>query len=1233
MENKKITVGFELILIIMSLFAFPYIIRDTSEVFEKFDEEYTEALSGNSLVGEIQPKFDIGELAIIFLKELRKPIIPVVSASVDFSSMGCCEVSNEDVFCSLIIGDKCNLTKGLFNLGAICEESSFCEVGCCYDSTIGIYDDGILNRSCDENYKDYKWVSGSCSSIPGSTLGCCSLGTIFDYNTKRECDIESGFRGIEITNWDDGIGGLECKEKAITYEEGACVFSDGDCDFGTEESCTVGDFSEGVLCTNENLDTWCGMKNETACKPNRYEVYFKDTCGNFANVYNANKAGDQNYWNNVLAPSSVCNRGSGTIPTCGNCDFDDGFICAQVVNSSDEMIHGDYYCNDLSCDYISPNGTIIKYGNGESWCDFDSTIGKGKDPVGSKHWKYSCNQGVIEVGGCGDYRESVCVESSLGDFSHATCNVNNWKRCFFVNADEEEDAMGKCEDISGCYKETFGVGPTFNFTVCLPEYPDGNNIKMEVDAKSEELVTCEMGEVTCSVIREPKEWGGCNIVQNEECLTEDFAKEMNRFCTSLGDCGGAANFAGEYVKNFNVDTNVPKNDDGAWDGDDAAETFGTGEINRIIGLSKYPSTKPVIEMNYDDIAKAMGFSIDFIETEGEWNPEGIDLGGGLYFLSGIIGLVTGGHGLTAGLIATISGGILGAISGVFIGAMIGGLIADYFGLTKFQTVVLMLGTSLLLSAILYYSLANAWNLGGMILSLISLILIFLSWLSHDLESECDPINVTFDCQSWTPPTNDNNCDECNGNPLKPCSEYRCSSLGACELRDVVTGDGVEYGTCVGMDCDGIIPVLISPLLEGDELPSPTGMAYNENPNPLTGFNITYNGGCINTDYLSFGVNVSKMAKCKIGPVGTPFGEMTSFGIDAFSYKHVATIPIPKPTTDEHEEGAWTTDVSLEIKCQDPCGEYNPLKYTVKFCVDGKDSGMPPRIIDAQPSSGSFVGFNDVKKSVKIITNEPANCSWSTTEAVYESMTNKMSCSNNLIYSGLSMGYECEDEFDVSETEDENIYYIRCADQPWKSLADSNKMPNSYKYVLTKPDKKIVIDSIKPNEDMESGNRVFPIELEVKTSGGGDYHSCKYSLSGYETMIDFKRGAGSLVHTQSLDYMTSGDHKIRINCSDETGDTVSGETEFMITYDNKDPEISRVWQSGNSLYIVTNEDAECVYTDTSCAYNWDDEDVMSVTGSDKHTISVIAGRTYYIKCKDKYENMLSNGDCLVEVQAI
>jgi len=42
----------------------------------------------------------------------------------------------------------------------------------------------------------------------------------------------------------------------------------------------------------------------------------------------------------------------------------------------------------------------------------------------------------------------------------------------------------------------------------------------------------------------------------------------------------------------------------------------------------------------------------------------------------------------------------------------------------------------------------------------------------------------------------------------------------------------------------------------------------------------------------------------------------------------------------------------------------------------------------------------------------------------------------------------------------------------------------------------------------------------------------------------------LVHTQSLDYMTSGDHKIRINCSDETGDTVSGETEFMITYDNK-----------------------------------------------------------------------------------
>ena len=76
------------------------------------------------------------------------------------------------------------------------------------------------------------------------------------------------------------------------------------------------------------------------------------------------------------------------------------------------------------------------------------------------------------------------------------------------------------------------------------------------------------------------------------------------------------------------------------------------------------------------------------------------------------------------------------------------------------------------------------------------------------------------------------------------------------------------------------------------------------------------------------------------------------------------------------------------------------------------------------------------------------------------------------------------------------------------------------------------------------------------------------------------------HKQPLNQgLLSGRKIIYIECEDETGDKAQGTSDFKITYDTSTPQIARVWQDGNKLNIVTNEDAECRYTTESCRYNW------------------------------------------------
>jgi len=140
------------------------------------------------------------------------------------------------------------------------------------------------------------------------------------------------------------------------------------------------------------------------------------------------------------------------------------------------------------------------------------------------------------------------------------------------------------------------------------------------------------------------------------------------------------------------------------------------------------------------------------------------------------------------------------------------------------------------------------------------------------------------------------------------------------------------------------------------------------------------------------------------------------------------------------------------------------------------------------------------------------------------------------------------------------------------------------YKLRKPDKKIAIDWIKPTKDFETATAMTTINLQVQTSGGGNYHYCSFSFSGYKNMIQmFETGKGK-THSQTLNRPV-GTNTIYVKCHDETGDFAEDSTTFKIIRDTSMPQISRILQLNGKLLFYTLKNSECRYSTESCQFNW------------------------------------------------
>lgn len=445
----------------------------------------------------------------------------------------CCETTADGFYCQNTVASNC--AAGVTPVPTSCDSTSFCKGGYCFDSTEGTCISNTPQNVC--NLKNGTW---SVTFPPQCDLGCCQLGDQASFVSLTRCKKLSSFLGLQ-TNFNKQITDeIQCILTSRANVKGACVFeteNERTCKMTTQADCATnikGEFYEGKLCSAENLSTNCGPTTQTTCLPGKDGVYFLDSCGNVANIYDSSKINNKEYWNNIKQPSESCspndnNAGSGS---CGNCDYLLGSTCRDV--------NGNDRCVDLSCVDETGKARI----HGESWCVYTDKGGKdnSNNAVGSRYYREICMNGQVVSEACDDFRQQVCLESETvlsngKTFSQAACRVNRWRDCVAQTTPEDcgNTDQRDCRWVPGV--------PLYNSTqgACLPLNTPG--LKFWNNGTDSSTV-CSAGSVTCAVKWEKGLFSSYEPSENANCLTAEWASQREQICQSLGDCGVKINWFG-----------------------------------------------------------------------------------------------------------------------------------------------------------------------------------------------------------------------------------------------------------------------------------------------------------------------------------------------------------------------------------------------------------------------------------------------------------------------------------------------------------------------------------------------------------------------------------------------------------------------------------------------------------------------------------------------------------------
>lgn len=492
----------------------------------------------------------------------------------------------------------------------------------------------------------------------------------------------------------------------------------------------------------------------------------------------------------------------------------------------------------------------------------------------------------------------------------------------------------------------------------------------------------------------------------------------------------------------------------------------------------------------------------------------------------------------------------------------------------------------------------------------------LTALINTFKAKKTVIDVAFICKPALPPIGGENCELCNSDE-RPCTEYRCKSLGAsCELVNKGTGEEA----CVSIENDGRSPLIV------DVKAKTEGYKVEKESigRLIRKAKIRKDSGeCADAfNRVEIEFKTDKFAICKLDTSSNvEFDEMT-FSIDDF-YRKKHILEIPTGIAVEGTEGINVppqTEQNFFIKCSDTNGNKIPIDFTLNICTSTGPDLTPPRIERISPTNKEVLPSTTTEKLVKIWTNEPAECKWDKQDLSYEEMQNEFDCNNDLL-DVESEGWQCSSKLPL--TREENVFYFRCKDQPGKEEEKRNENRESYEYIL-RVSNELVISSTNPEdgEVIEAGPAGAQIELEVSTEGGFDEGraACRYSSDNFKVNEHFFTITGENTHKTKITLKES--KTIFVRCTDKIGNEARKEIRIEVKIDNKAPIITRIFEDSGSLFVITDEDATCRYSNEP-AFLFDEGKAMPDDNSKIHAVSLNELQNkMYVKCRDKFENEVS-----------
>ena len=523
---------------------------------------------------------------------------------------------------------------------------------------------------------------------------------------------------------------------------------------------------------------------------------------------------------------------------------------------------------------------------------------------------------------------------------------------------------------------------------------------------------------------------------------------------------------------------------------------------------------------------------------------------------------------------------------------------------------------------------------------IGLVVGFIAFILLGGFTKEDSRTVQFTCNLWDAPSGGKDCTKCNDGVF-PCSEYRCKSLGqACEL----VNKGTDQELCVWVNRNDVAPPVIQPW----DKALTTGYQYIPNnaiAPPDRGVKIVPQGnarGCIAAfTPLKLGITLDEPAKCKIGSVRKnnfdAMDTLFSGGRSLYNHSYQLSLPSRGALAAENITIPTGQDFSLYVRCQDKNGNSNVANFVFGFCVDEGPDTTPPIIVSTSIINGAPIAFNQTSIGLSVYVNEPAECRWSRTDLGYGDMENNMSCKTGVFQMNAQGLYECSTILNGLRDRVNNDFYLRCKDQPYlvgtANESKRNVNEESYKFTL-KGTEPLYISSAKPNgTTIKDSTNIIKVVLSVETSAGYNKGEAICYYEGYGTGGNFNEFYTTSSHKHSQDlYLPQGNYTYNIRCVDLGGNADTTQVSFNIETDTQPPIVVRVYHEGQSLKIITNENATCVYNDNNnlkCEYGFDDGTKMGKSTDGRiHFTNWDKNKIFYIKCQDDFGNRPLPNQCSI-----